>query len=306
MKGPIQDVQVQIRPSKTLTEFICKLKTSEPLPENIIRIREAEGIKHESKEVYDKYIPKKVLSEKQRETLKSISSGEDFNKLFGSTSKLIDVFTVDDEENIENIESELKGDPPTSTKTKLNASKTKPNNKPDFLLNINDIRWIDQILEKHRAANECDDYIHELLVDSEVILPKNQFIPRNPELEARCVKLREQQQEREYRNMTKDVDATRQHLPEDTIAYQIKTINRQLIAVFQFVVSVITGFAFGFIGLEYMLGELDFGFRLFMGVMCALIIALAEIYFLAKKLNEYDEPIEDIPMPARKPRPHQD
>lgn len=35
-----------------------------------------------------------------------------------------------------------------------------------------------------------------------------------------------------------------------------------------------------------MVGNLDFGFRLLLGVMCALVIALAEIYFLAKKLNE--------------------
>lgn len=63
-------------------------------------------------------------------------------------------------------------------------------------------------------------------------------------------------------------------------------MDRQLIAVGQFVLSVLAGFAFGFIGLEYMLGNLDFGFRLLLGIICALIIALAELYFLAKKLNE--------------------
>jgi len=66
----------------------------------------------------------------------------------------------------------------------------------------------------------------------------------------------------------------------------VKQINRQLIAVAQFVVSVLAGFAFGFIGIELMIGNLDFGFRLLLGVMSALIIALAEIYFLAKKLSE--------------------
>lgn len=66
----------------------------------------------------------------------------------------------------------------------------------------------------------------------------------------------------------------------------VKQINRQLIAVFQFVVSVGAGFVFGFLGIELIVGDLDFGFRLLLGVMCALIIALAEIYFLAKKLAE--------------------
>lgn len=35
-----------------------------------------------------------------------------------------------------------------------------------------------------------------------------------------------------------------------------------------------------------MVGNLDLGFRLLLGVMCALVIALAEIYFIAKQLNQ--------------------
>lgn len=68
--------------------------------------------------------------------------------------------------------------------------------------------------------------------------------------------------------------------------FVVKQINRQLIAVLQFIFSVLAGFAFGFIGIELITGNLDFGFRLLLGIICALIIALAEIYFLAKKLNE--------------------
>lgn len=63
-------------------------------------------------------------------------------------------------------------------------------------------------------------------------------------------------------------------------------MNKQLIAVAQFIFSVITGFVFGFIGIELMVGKLDFGFRLLLGIICALVVALAEIYFLAVKLSE--------------------
>lgn len=66
----------------------------------------------------------------------------------------------------------------------------------------------------------------------------------------------------------------------------VKQLNKQLIAVFQFLLSVAAGFAFGFCGIELIVGTQDFGFRLLLGVICALIIALAELYFLAKKLNE--------------------
>lgn len=68
-------------------------------------------------------------------------------------------------------------------------------------------------------------------------------------------------------------------------------MNRQLIAVAQFIFSVLAGFAFGFIGVELIVGDLDFGFRLLLGIIIALVIALAEIYFLAKRLASED--VED-------------
>lgn len=79
----------------------------------------------------------------------------------------------------------------------------------------------------------------------------------------------------------------------------VKVINKQLIAVAQFIFSVMAGFAFGFIGLELLYGSLDFGFRLLLGIMCALIIALAEIYFLAKKLNEDYEEVSPGSIPKK-------
>lgn len=71
-----------------------------------------------------------------------------------------------------------------------------------------------------------------------------------------------------------------------TDLFSVKQMNRQLIAIGQFIISIFAGFLFGFRGVEWMVGNLDFGFRLLLGVMCALVIALAEIYFLAKKINE--------------------
>lgn len=76
-------------------------------------------------------------------------------------------------------------------------------------------------------------------------------------------------------------------------------MNRHLIAVFQFILSVLAGFAFGFIGVELIIGNLDFGFRLLLGIICSLTIALAELYFLAKKLNEdlqFESQAENINM----------
>jgi uncharacterized membrane protein len=74
-----------------------------------------------------------------------------------------------------------------------------------------------------------------------------------------------------------------------------------MIAVAQFVFSVIAGFAFGFIGVELIIGSLDFGFRLLLGIMCALVIALAEIYFLAKKLIEEEDASEQQQQQQQQP-----
>jgi len=156
---------------------------------------------------------------------------------------------------------------------------------------VDEIQWL------HRNYKGGGSRLHEMLSDCEINLPEPTEPPRNPALEARIRKLKAEQEEREYRSMTKNVDNLRYKLPEDTISFQLKQINRQLIAVLQFIFSVAAGFAFGFVGIELILGNLDFGFRLLLGVMCALIIALAEIYFLAKKLAEDDEPT--LPQPTK-------
>ncbi|KAK5639692.1 hypothetical protein RI129_012184 [Pyrocoelia pectoralis] len=137
------------------------------------------------------------------------------------------------------------------------------------ILKLSDLIWLSSKLREENSENE-NCYLHDLLSGSEVILPKNEEIPRNKELDARCSLLKIQQENREYKAITK----------------MLIQINKQLIAVFQFIVSVLTGFLFGFHGIELLVGSLDFGFRLLLGVICSLTIALAELYFLAKTLNE--------------------
>lgn len=174
-------------------------------------------------------------------------------------------------------------------KVKLPPLKSHSNTSQDTsgpLLYLEDLYWLHNQIRSRNKETDDKIYLHDMLKSCTINLPKNEEIPRSKELEQRCQKLRIQQQNREYSNMTKNVDSIRKKHPEDTIAYQLKQMNRHLIAVFQFIVSVLAGFAFGFIGVELIVGNLDFGFRLLLGIICALVIALAELYFLAKKLNE--------------------
>jgi len=171
----------------------------------------------------------------------------------------------------------------------LKRFKKKDTDDENKYLIIDDLKWLLKYLEGTDNENHTV-YLHELLEDSDVVLPDNEVIKRNPQLEARCERLRKNQMNRDYRAMTKNVDNVRVKHPEETILmlfyFSVKNLNKQLIAVFQFVLSVAAGFLFGFMGVELIIGRLDFGFRLLLGIICALIIALAEIYFLAKKLNE--------------------
>ena len=68
----------------------------------------------------------------------------------------------------------------------------------------------------------------------------------------------------------------------------MKLINAQLVEVASFLLSIFAGFAFGFVGINYMIGPLDFGLRAVLGVVIALIVAIAELYFLARTLGDYD------------------
>ncbi len=70
---------------------------------------------------------------------------------------------------------------------------------------------------------------HDALDKSELVLPEPEFAPRDPELEARCERLRREAEEREYRRMTADVDGKRTSIVE-----QDASVGKQVRGVAQF------------------------------------------------------------------------
>jgi TMEM199 family protein len=148
-------------------------------------------------------------------------------------------------------------------------------------ISADDLEWVYERTKKQEIS------ISEMGLELE--LPVPDVAPRNPVLEKRCERLRREQDNREYRAMTKMVDSARYKEPEESIAYQMKQINRHLIGVVQFVFSVAAGFAFGFQGLELLIGDLEMGFRLMCGISIALVIAVAEIYFLLQHIHLAEE-----------------
>uniref|UniRef100_A0A2M4BVX4 Putative endoplasmic reticulum-based factor for assembly of v-atpase n=1 Tax=Anopheles marajoara TaxID=58244 RepID=A0A2M4BVX4_9DIPT len=271
-KLPITDPALRIVPSKELKQFIgTKLVVPPSAPVTLRNIHSA----------YNKA--------GQRAT-----TGQDSEQPKTALPKSTTEFTATERRVIEDCITNPEADDETTVPASVfdSTDDTKPASMKNCL-GLADVRWLFNALTEMRKTDSTVPFLHVLLAGCPLVMPENPVQERNPVLEARCQLLRKQQEERDYNRMTKNVDSIRKHMPEETIGYQVKQINRHLIAVAQFLFSVAAGFAFGFIGIALIVGQMDFGVRLLLGIVIALIIALAEIYFLAKRLNaEYELPVQ--------------
>ena len=146
-------------------------------------------------------------------------------------------------------------------------------------LTVEDIKWL-----RSAAPNIPSSF----LLSSSLHLPSPVFPERNPELEARCKKLRAEQEDRDYRAITSNVRRDRGAAEEEPIKKQFKEINNFLLLIVQFVVSVVCSFMFGFLGPYYLYGKTDLGGRLLFGIICAFIVGCADMYFVIRQMLEED------------------
>ncbi|KAH8288921.1 hypothetical protein KR054_012079 [Drosophila jambulina] len=280
LRSTIVDTRVRLVPSEKVLSFLDAHKENfEQVPENVARLMKLKGYKLPAgtKIIKDREVPSQRPKINQAQLKK---------------------LTADIPDQPEEISDAKK--PVSAQEDEEDKAEDEPRPEIKDVLYLSDLHWLTVVLNDLRREERSELFLHDLIESCELVLPENEMKPRNPELEARCQRLREEQQNREYHKMTKNVDAGLKNFPEDTISYQIKSINKQIIAVAQFIFSVAAGFTFGFFGVNLMVGPLPFGFRILLGVIVALIIALAEMYFLAKKLHEYDEVLD---APKRKPHP---
>ncbi|XP_037728749.1 uncharacterized protein LOC119559751 [Drosophila subpulchrella] len=278
LKSTIVDARVRLVPSKKLLDFLDAQKEHfQQVTENVAKVMKQMGL----------ILPLST---------KIIKDNEVVTKRPKIDQALLKKIT----ENIDNTPKKPVNDKRDSSEEKDDKASEETTEQAKNVLYLSDLHWLSSTLVELRSRDHCQVFLHQLIESCELILPENEMKPRNPELEARCQRLRAEQHNRDYLKMTKNVDAGLKHYPEDTISYQIKSLNKQIIAVVQFIFSVAAGFTFGFFGVNLMVGPLPFGFRILLGVIVALIIALAEMYFLAKKLHEYDEVLD---APKRKPQP---
>lgn len=166
-------------------------------------------------------------------------------------------------------------DIPRSIKEKLVSEE---GTDKEIRLTTEEVEWC------HTKIRECSksERIHELLSESQIILPKYEPPARNPELEARVQRLRFEQENREYKSMTKSVDAVhqRENLGLGEIGKDIRTVNQQIVSGMQYLLSVVGTFFAIFIAVG--MATPDYGIRALVASISAVIVGLAELFFIIR------------------------
>lgn len=215
LKGSLVDTKLKIFPSDTLQKFLENID-GDDIPANIIKFTKNKDRKPIKNETATEKSSPVQLNKKDFENLyriisvvKKINSERPPAEETGDVSQSKSELSSDNKEMSQAISEEPSDD--------VLVAREGP------YLVTSDIDWLFSRLQKKRTNGEKDiPYLHALLERSYIETPQNKILKRNPDLEARCVKLRAQQEAREYRQMTKGVDNVRMRFPEDSISYQCK------------------------------------------------------------------------------------
>jgi hypothetical protein len=90
--------------------------------------------------------------------------------------------------------------------------------------------------------------------------------------------------------MVKNVDGNQAYGRINVMAdfgREMQTMNRQMIAVFNTLITVGGAFVFGFFGITYAYPSvtLDFSIRMMIGLVLATIVFFADLYFIVKNMS---------------------
>lgn len=222
LKGSIVDTNLRIYPSDKCLKFLETLADQDGVPNNIVKLLKLN--KREAKNGISKEPSLKIqLTDEDIKNLNTIKElmGKDESR--NQDKEKANKHSINSKDNDQtNVTQDSDSASNNVDGNTNNTASDKYKDKEH--LTTKDIEWLYLYLNKKRSKGGNTPYLHELLEDSHIETPENQVLKRNPILEARCVKLRAQQEAREYRAMTKGVDNVRIRYPEDSISYQCKFI----------------------------------------------------------------------------------
>lgn len=232
-KASIKQPSIGIRPSSKLIDFIKTLDDPAlDLPENLLKVYQAF-----SQDTRPRNVCKPAdasvgaYSEDEKQLLVTLSDdtfqgATDLEKTMKSLSVLVSGGSGDDDDS-HNSDVETLAPDERISKNKARQIRAKQRQKElaKLALNLADLKWLQTHLNdaRQKAADDAaTPYLHELVDGSQLILPPNEIVQRDPALEARCQRLKIEQDEQQYRQMTKNVDCTRTFEAEETLSYQGK------------------------------------------------------------------------------------
>ncbi|CAL1531953.1 unnamed protein product [Lymnaea stagnalis] len=145
----------------------------------------------------------------------------------------------------------------------------------EFVISTKIIREVYNTLRKegHKV------FLHEIVEDALVIPQSVTLPPRSPELEERVRKLKIIEENREYKRMTRNVGP--RYGRTLTFQEEVKSLNKQLVTVFNFLVTVFAGFAFGYKGAEMVIGN-QLAMKMLSGLTAGLVVFFVDLYFLMR------------------------
>lgn len=219
LKGSLVDTKLKIFPSDILKQFL-KNVAGDDIPINILKFTKNKDMMPTKSEIQSEKSNPVQLNDKDYENLNKIKNIVKKFESERSPAEELDSLTKTKFDDID----EKKTSKPILENTFKNGTEEGELEARDGLyLLTSDLDWLFSHLQKRRTNSEVDiPNLHVLLEGSYIETPQNKVLKRNPDLEARCVKLRAQQEAREYRQMTKSVDNVRMRFPEDSISYQCK------------------------------------------------------------------------------------
>lgn len=222
LKGSLVNTKLKIYPTKTLLEFINKIPNDCKTPLNIAKLIKESFNEEHSYEIED--VKQVQLNDQDIVNLNNIK-----DLVLNRNNESEEINYIKNKENGKMLDDKHEDKPEQPEKELLEQSeeigkeldKETKDCKPH--LTTLDIDWLYNYIQSLKESGEKDvPYLHTLLKGTQIEIPENNVIKRNPVLEARCVKLRAQQEARDYRKMTKSVDNVRMRFPDDSISYQCK------------------------------------------------------------------------------------
>ncbi|MFH4981043.1 hypothetical protein AB6A40_007752 [Gnathostoma spinigerum] len=134
--------------------------------------------------------------------------------------------------------------------------------------------------------------IYKLVENIRPHLQKEESKPSKEYL-ARITRLKLEQEQREYQQMVKSVDANQKYGRADYMqdfGREMRMLNRHVITIFNTCLTVAGSFAFGFYGIGYAYPslELNLPVRMLMGLVLGTVVFIADLYFLVKGMDDHD------------------